>query len=132
MTLSILAAALNVLILLQTTAYSLSTSSKQERTQENEIALTKADSGLSSDFNTPLDISQLQTELASLSIHSYFKELYINLTSHVESSSSTKASAIYSYKNQVKCKDKNISYNVIVRHCLLLLIIAHHCLLLFS
>ena len=111
MTLSNFAVVLNVLILLQTTAYSLSTSSKQERTQENEIALTKADSGLSSDFNTPLDISQLQTELASLSIHSYFKELYINLTSHVESSSSTssssmKASAIYSYKNQVKCKDK--------------------------
>ena len=105
MTLSNLAAVLNVLILLQTTAYSLSTGNKQERTRENDIALTEANSGLSSDLNTPLDIAQLQTELASLSIHSYFKELYINLTSHVESSSSTKASAIYSYKSQVNCKE---------------------------
>ena len=107
MTLSNLAAALNVLILLQTTAYSLSTSSKQERTEESKIAVTEADSGLSSDFSTPLDIAHLQTELASLSIHSYFKELYINLTNPVESSN-TKARAIYSYKNQVKCKDKKI------------------------
>ena len=108
MTLCYLAATLSVLILLQTTAYSLSTSNKQKRTGENEITLTEADSGLSSDFNTPLEIIQLQTELASLSIHSYLKELYINLTNPFESSSSSKkmeVNAIHSYKNrQIKCK----------------------------
>ena len=54
MTHSNLAAVLKVLILLLTAAYSLSISNEQERTGENEITLTEADLGLSSDFNTPL------------------------------------------------------------------------------
>ena len=93
-----MAAALNVLILVQTTVYSLSTSNKQERTRENEIVLTEADSGLSSDFSTPLEIVQRQSELASLSMHSYIKDLYINLTKKME------VSAVHFYENQVKCK----------------------------
>ena len=58
------------------------------------------------------EVTQLQTELAELSIPNYLKDMYINLTfpNGVARSSSNleeiKANTIQSYKNQAKSKYK--------------------------
>ena len=72
-----------------------------------QIMETRANSG---NINTDSEVAQLQTELANLSIPSYLKDLYINLTfpNGVARSSSNpediKVNTIQSYKNQAKSK----------------------------
>ena len=58
--------------------------------------------------NTESEVDQLQTELANLSIPSYLKDLYINLTypngeaRPASNHENIKVNTIQSYKNQVK------------------------------
>ena len=72
-----------------------------------QIMETRANSG---NINTDSEVAQLQTELANLSIPSYLKDLYINLTfpNGVARPSSNpediKVNTIQSYKNQAKSK----------------------------
>ena len=57
--------------------------------------------------------AQLQTELASVSIHSYLKELYINLTYSnrlLLSNEEMEVSKVRSYENQVNGMKPHISY----------------------
>ena len=106
MSLNSLAAVLSILlILLLTAAYSMP-ASKQQRTGGNKVT-HKEGTDLESSLNisTTSEVSQLQTELASLSIHSYLKELYINLTYSNQlllTNEEMEVSTVQSYKNQVK------------------------------
>ena len=61
-------------------------------------------------INTDSEVAQLKTELANLSIPSYLKDLYINLTypngvaRPSSSNQEIKVNTIQSYKNQAKSK----------------------------
>ena len=66
--------------------------------------IKEVNSGLSSSSDVS-SVPQLQTEFPSVSIHSYLKELYKNLTNPDQSLSSIEemeVSTIRSYKNQAK------------------------------
>ena len=88
--------------------------SKQQMMEETWMVTTRreANSQLSSNYddNTVSEIDQLQTEIANLSIPSYLKDLYINLTypsGEARSSSNNediRVNTIQSYKNQIKSK----------------------------
>ena len=95
-----------LLMLFLTAAYSMP-ASKQQRTGENKVTHNKEGTDLESslNFSTTSEVAQLQTELASLSIHSYLKELYTNLTYSNQlllSNEEMEVSTVQSYKNQVE------------------------------
>lgn len=100
-----------ILMLFLAAAYSMPTN-KQQRTGENRVT-HKEGTDLESTSTTTEDV-QLQTELASLSIHSYLKELYINLTYSnrlLLSNEEIDVSTVQSYKNQVKGMKVDFTYN---------------------
>lgn len=79
---------------------------------EGKVTITRREANLESDYdeNTVSEITQLQTELANLSIPSYLKQLYINLTypneeAHLSSNlEGPKVNTIVSYKNKATSK----------------------------
>lgn len=63
-----------------------------------------------------LEAARLQTKQADLSIHSYVKDLYANLTSDTGLSSSHEEiefDAIYAYENQAKCMQVTLKPEVV-------------------
>ena len=82
----------------------------QEEGENWKIAPREANSESPANIDANLEVNQIQSELANLSIPSYLKDLYINLTysSGVSHSSSnheeTEVNTIQSYKNQAKSK----------------------------
>jgi len=89
------------------------------------VTRRETDLSLSSNYddNTASEVSQFQTELANLSIPSYLKDLYINLT-HSNgvarpslNSEEFKINTIQSYKNQAKSKPTSmVSYIQLLVH----------------
>ena len=107
MTLNSLAIVLSILLmLLLAAAYSMPTN-EQQRTGENKVTHKEAtDLESSLNFST-LEVARLSTELAGLSIHSYLKELYSNLTYSdrlLLSNEEMEVSTVQSYKNQLQLK----------------------------
>ena len=86
--------------------------SKQQMMEENWMVTTRREANSQSfsnhDDKTVSEIDQLQTEIANLSIPSYLKDLYINLTypngvAHPSSNNNEiKVNTIQSYRNKVK------------------------------
>ena len=110
MTLNSLAIVLNTLLmLLLTAAYSMPTN-EQQRTGENKVThkeATDLESSLNFSTTSTLEVTRLPTELAGLSIHSYLKELYSNLTYSdrlLLSNEEMEVSTVQSYKNQLQVK----------------------------
>ena len=102
-----------ILMLLLAAAYSMPTN-KQQRTGENKVTPMEGDDYDLDLTSTTTEGAQLQTELASLSIHSYLKELYINLTYSnrlLLSNEEMEVSTVQSYKNQVTGLKVDFTYS---------------------
>ena len=88
---------------------------QQEAGENWKMTTREANSESPANIDAVLEVNQLQSELANLSIPSYLKDLYINLTypSGVSRPSSndeeTEVNTIQSYKNQAKSKF-NVKY----------------------
>ena len=90
-------------MLLLTAAYSMSTNKQQRTGITHKGEGTDFESSLN--FTTTSEGGQLRPELAGLSIHSYLKELYINLTYSnrlLLCNEEMEVSSVESYRNQVK------------------------------
>jgi len=55
-------------------------------------------------------ISKLQADIASMSIPSYLKDLYINLTLGGDILSDNRINTVRTYKDQANCKDIHVIY----------------------
>lgn len=103
MMLNSLAVVLSIIfMLLLAAAYSMPTN-KQQRTGIAHKEGTDLESSLN--FTTTSESGHLQTELDNLSIHSYLKELYINLTYSNQlllNNEQMEVSTVQSYENQAK------------------------------
>lgn len=110
---SSLAVILNLLLMMHL-ATSCSLPRKQQMLVENQTVIRREASNSNSSIkndNSPVsEFTQLKTELANLSIPSYLKELYINLTfpngmpSSLLHNEEINFNTIQSYKNKAKSK----------------------------
>ena len=71
------------------------------------------------------NFTKLQADIASMSIPSYLKDLYINLTLGGDILSDNRINTVRAYKDQANCKDNHVIYITLLRKMYLLDVITY-------